>query len=632
MDLKFIWIKEHRAIKDLNFNFCHSGVHQFHYDGKKIITTENPINPISFSKNVTSLTAIVGKNGSGKSSFCEAVLYATATLQENSFGLDALFDGIVCFDDALYLQQDLQLDNEIELSSLGYRVIRFNESPFEEEMDRRFAEGYLGHLGFVYYSNSSDLKGYVDVNNLSNISSSFRMVNDHYYNCFVVHSNFEVFNKRFGDCYSQQNIYISQEHYRILNFILNFPEFSDFEKHKIKVGIFPSYSGNNKYLNYSINNKSLSEYIEHLEEGIFNEIIDYYPKKHQTVKIDSNKFKSLIHRLYRLNIVLFFAESHNLEIEDVRNLIYKDIIPKKLLDFKIRELLNCHQELIDNCLFNEYLTVHEGIHNEVNCKDWRFYVLSQFFVYLNEQNQFYLKNLISLESENFNKPDPGYRRMTNFGLFSFFSGGELSHLSLFSRIYDVIEAYKEGRYHKTELALFIDEPDSEIHPNWCKEFISKLLHLLDEPFNPFKIQLILTTHSPYILSDLPKENIRLFNRENHEPPKIDESKSNTFGANIYDLMHDSFFMSDGFIGSFAQEKIDSVFHELSSKIDNEMFKMKMEKNEIKSIIEIIGEPLIQRQLSALYDRVFNEDMEADIITRQIQVLEKLRDRKTNKSK
>lgn len=115
MDLKFIWIKKHRAIQDLNFNFCHDGNHQFHYDGKQIRVYENTKSPIKFSEKITGLTAIAGKNGSGKSSFCEAVLYATATLQENSFGIDALFDGIVCFDSSLYVHEALLIENESEL-------------------------------------------------------------------------------------------------------------------------------------------------------------------------------------------------------------------------------------------------------------------------------------------------------------------------------------------------------------------------------------------------------------------------------------------------------------------------------------------------------------------------------------
>ena len=632
MDLKFIWIKEHRAIKDLNFNFCHNGRHQFHYNGNKIEIYENKKSPIFFTEKITGLTAIAGKNGSGKSSFCEAVLYATATLQENSFGIDALFHGIVCFDSSLYVHEELLIENEVELSSNGYRIIRFKDSPLENEMDQRFDGEYLGHLGFVYYANTFDFKSYVEGNNLSNISTSYRLYNDKFYSSYVLNSEFKTYGKNIDDCHHQMNIFISSEHLRILKFILEFPQFVNFINDNLVIRLYSSYSGNNKFINYKYEDAETKKYLQELESRILGEVYDFLPHESKYVNVDVLKFKDLYHKLYKINLLAIIHDSIDLDIEIIRQFVYLGEINFKDNFDEFKLLIKTHESLLNEAEFDEQFHVDEHIRFISDKKDWRFYPINYFHIHLTKTTIPLLKTLIRLEEKLLNETASSNKRITNFSLFSFFSTGELSYLSMFSRIFDVIKGYQDGIYSKEELVLFLDEPDGGYHPNWSKQFLNNLVKFLNAPFNPFKIQLIITTHSPYILSDLPKENIRLFNRENHDPPKMAESKSNTFGANIYDLMHDSFFMSDGFIGTFAQEKIDDVFSELTNKLNDSKYKMLLTQDSIKSIIDIIGEPLIQRQLSALYDRVFQEDLETEIITRQIDALQRLRDRKTNKSK
>ena len=40
--------------------------------------------------------------------------------------------------------------------------------------------------------------------------------------------------------------------------------------------------------------------------------------------------------------------------------------------------------------------------------------------------------------------------------------------------------------------------------------------------------------------------------------QIDICKNTTFGANIYNLFYDGFFMDEGTIGTFSQKKINNV--------------------------------------------------------------------------
>ena len=73
----------------------------------------------------------------------------------------------------------------------------------------------------------------------------------------------------------------------------------------------------------------------------------------------------------------------------------------------------------------------------------------------------------------------------------------------------------------------------------------------------------------------------------------------TFGANVNDLLHDSFFLNGGFMGEFAATKIMSLIDYLEGK--NEEYT----RDTSMQLIDSIGEPIIRRQLTSLYKKKFN---------------------------
>ena len=66
MELKFIWIKNYKIIKNLGINFNHSDEHKFEYDGTNLKLIPNQKSVLDFGENITGVTAIAGKNGTGK--------------------------------------------------------------------------------------------------------------------------------------------------------------------------------------------------------------------------------------------------------------------------------------------------------------------------------------------------------------------------------------------------------------------------------------------------------------------------------------------------------------------------------------------------------------------------------------
>lgn len=106
------------------------------------------------------------------------------------------------------------------------------------------------------------------------------------------------------------------------------------------------------------------------------------------------------------------------------------------------------------------------------------------------------------------------------------------------------------------ILLILEEIELYFHPELQQEFMK---HLLDgikqlELDNIKNIHILLVTHSPYVLSDIPKENV-LALAEDGIPEK---KKLKTFCANIHEMLKDSFFLSHGSQGDFANWEIGHI--------------------------------------------------------------------------
>ncbi|WP_066632550.1 AAA family ATPase [Labilibacter marinus] len=212
----------------------------------------------------------------------------------------------------------------------------------------------------------------------------------------------------------------------------------------------------------------------------------------------------------------------------------------------------------------------------------------------------------------------------NFG-FQRLSAGEEALLNLFSRLNTV-----KDNEDKT-IWLFIDECELYLHPERQRNIIHDFNKYLPIFYPKNKIQLFLTTHSPYILSDLMKDNIIYMKKsEDNWTIEIDNRDIETFGANIHDLLASSFFMEKGTIGAFAKTQLDSLLLFLNGKGNQEVW------NEDKAwnVISQVGDTNIKRYLIELYNKHISNksDLDQDKISfydDQISRLEKERNRLKN---
>ena len=162
--------------------------------------------------------------------------------------------------------------------------------------------------------------------------------------------------------------------------------------------------------------------------------------------------------------------------------------------------------------------------------------------------------------------------------------------------------------------ILFDESFDYLHPEWQKKLLNYLINVTD-PKKSFHF--ILTTHSPFILSDIPKENIIFL--DNSKQVDVD---INTFGANIHTLLSHGFFMEDGLMGEFAKEKINEVIKFLNDK-ESEI----KEKEDAQNIINTIGEPIIKNQLQKMLDskrlsKIDELEEEIRLLKNRIEILRK----------
>ncbi|MFV1006201.1 AAA family ATPase [Bacillus cereus] len=113
---------------------------------------------------------------------------------------------------------------------------------------------------------------------------------------------------------------------------------------------------------------------------------------------------------------------------------------------------------------------------------------------------------------------------------SMLSSGELS---LFLRLFDLYD------YIEEDSIILIDEPETHLHPRWIKGYVKILNQILGEK----RCHVIIATHSPLIVSDVPKDSIIALknNRGFIEQIKIRER---TLGLNYDEVLSEVFGLDD----------------------------------------------------------------------------------------
>jgi energy-coupling factor transporter ATP-binding protein EcfA2 len=631
MELKFIWIEEYKNIKKTGFNFNHSVEEEFQFiDDEIIINPKLNCTPKKFfNDNITGLTAIVGKNGSGKTNLTEFINYNLAHATNGGLSTYITSRGITIVDKWIFVQNDILINNEDYLNKLGYNILKYENAPLDDD------HGEMGWHNmeknkYIYYNPTFDLRGIPVRDNLVNISTTMLVYND-----LKNSEKLRSYSDSEKTNFNQLDAFATMEKSRICDFVLNFEKankYIEFLPEKIKIAI--DTKKNNYFLkkryfygeeinisNYKDINTLQNELdnLESFQLSRYNyEKYFIRQKEHSVLRyhnVPISEQKNIFYRLFFINIFQGLLNKGVLFPSDYfRRFIYNEIQDNQLEDLQIQEIiLKLKVEIlktIENADWTEFdFPLPEDKYDKVDVRTNNIYEYLGSFVISISENKTLINKVISLINS----------LLDNKSIFSYepineFSSGQNHILTLYSRFFwakrKILES-EIGLYgvQGESIIVFIDEGEVALHPEWQRTFFHKVINYLSDLFKEKKIQLIITTHSPFVLSDIPKENVIFLDRNENGNSQISNlEKENTFGANIYSLLSDSFFMKNT-IGAFAEKKMKWALEILKSGHNDYSID---EINELNYIIDSIGEPIIKEQFEYLFNIKFGNDEVADL--------------------
>ncbi|GHH99744.1 AAA family ATPase [Neobacillus kokaensis] len=605
MELVYLWIEQYRNISQTGYSFSNRFKVNFNKDrlSDGLIIADRDVQPSIFNDKVTNITAIIGINGSGKTN----VIDLLGMRREDRFGFGKAKYFIV-----YHLEANL-----FAIEGSGTELISSSLDDFPEE------GSYYGSVSNPYsivvkkIDDSLIYNGFLQLNNLktdyhkSLSFLQFRYNYDNYsyqsYRSFAVDIEDNILFSRLN--LNKKNTG-NQAIYKML-VELNHKEYSNAEE-KATTGRFKYNAAASLIINLDIMyNEDLELPIKkfHTSIDILRKMSNRKPKTKKELK-EHFLNKMMYNFAYYIASYATTASSENIqnlitELKEFENNISNEIkqIPEhyytKIIEYLLERFKQYNNSIninTINSIFKEYIIVLNKINEDFFGKDTLTIPLDA-----KNTNNNVLRFLQGIDSLEFLNDEEIYSILKIFKISYFpLSSGESALLSLFSALYFGLTLPKGNR--KEKLIILLDEPELSLHPEWNRVLIDNLIEFLNDIENGYETyQLIITTHSPFLISDIPSENIIAVTKDNEGEGKLIHSidLGETFASDIHTLLSNEFFMSST-IGSFAKRKINEVIKFLNDKNNNEEFS----KGYIDYIISIVGEPLIKKKLKKMRDEKY----------------------------
>lgn len=625
-------------------------------DFKIIKKTGNPINifPVRLSNQKVlpiNAQAIVGENGTGKSTLVEIIYwmnYNLGTINEHLKTEDKeIYEINKGFNAELFYQSEDKYFNLVfKEGKVQQYEINFDNNVYNEPKDPKFYP----------IRNFQDLRDffYTVVINYSQHSLNALEIGDWIDPLF--HKN---------DAYQTPIVINPQRH----NGIINVNKERLLLSRRLQSNILEKFTGKVEYSLRNLANGKIAEKMEvEYNQNYFNK--DKSTLKQLTFKT-FNAIAKQLEKLYDLDFsnddlkVLFSTEIRFSNGEDTF-LDKEKILKRVLLTYifcKLKKLVRLYED------YKPYRTnfpsqipkILEKVHKSNShlifklkgailhlkyfkeiypLENWNFFS-NKLDINISEFSEIIHSKIIPKEEEffvnTFMMAMPSFWNIeiipTERNLISQFSSGEKQRIySISSIVYHIInlnsvEENKKIKEYKY-INLVLDEIELYYHPEWQRTFIYDLISYI-EKINPLNLNnieglnILFVTHSPFILSDIPSESVLRLSLDKDGRTKAYITNRETFGANIHDLLANDFFLKNGFMGEFAKRKINEVIEDLQETINEKVCILPNRIEEIERIISIIGEPLLKNSLNSLYVKA-NPDRKDEFIQLQIDRLNSLK--------
>lgn len=597
MEILYLWIKKNKNISKQGFNF--GGEFLFRYEEQILYVEKNVMHIPGFfnifpksercSSTILNVSAIAGENGTGKTNFLDFLKYLNDYNIEDYILVYKSANGDYCI-----------IGAECYIKNSSVEIIRKQASEFFKSFQ------------FIYLSNILDVtRNEQNSSQLFNISTNF----------LINKVGFEQFR--------------ASEFLRQISFAAdhNFSSLIDFKlPEKITCSLLTEVS--NEFLRELdswhidiVNDKNVSE---------LNQSIKNIKKIHGVLKEFNNKIQQFKYYGQFIShvILLFWLEILSLPRKIAEYLINNSAMFDDLINFIIECLrvqgdieIRKLEEVTKHAMDRISASLTYNYSDQIDIKNQKRYlkIISDFqkktkfkiatirsFTDIYQEvgtsddhntsvkilsNHALLKDFITCYGQSFMKK--GYLHFEWLEL----SAGQVAKLNIYSRLY-----YAMNRLPKQlkDVVIIIDEGELYYHPEWQRKWLWFFLKAVSSMYIDRRVQVIISTHSPFILSDLPSQNIIFLKKVDSRVHVIEGLEDNqlTFASNINTLLSNSFFMNNGLVGEVARNKINNLINLLNNKGLEEIRK---NESQISKQIRYIGEPIIRNKLFDMLNNVLTVD-------------------------
>ncbi|MGC9298987.1 AAA family ATPase [Bacillus cereus] len=593
MKLVYLWVEKFRSIEQQGFSFSTDFDITYNITpGQKrsLIIRRLTNKSTSFGNKITNITALIGENGSGK----------TNVLDILGFHINDRFQN--ANQNTCYFILYHVADDEFIIEGSGFEQMGLFHVP--ERVSNLFSmavklvgSGELTFLRLLQGGKDQSLAVYLNLRNQFNkqywTASAFTMEKDPYYLFF-----------RWAVSYNNTGIFTKYQFIRESISVLN----ANSSKQIFQVSPETRITITTRYIDTkeakaelkydSIKGMDWLDYRKTLQP---NTMSAEDRKKHFILELIENT----IHDLFRKCVKDYDLDRAQLQY-DIDKVRFRKGSPAnyllgvlKVIGGKWDQIIGLNRNFFD--CFKEMYDLLRALPETVFRKQA---IIIKVHDQENEKISAFLQYLENSKLDNNNSVS---------GIFDFnitpLSSGEEAFLALFASLHFAIN--KVSNAENTTCILLLDEPDAFMHPEWSRIMINQIITYLEGTAKGYKdYQIILTTHSPFIISDLSRQNLIALKKERSSGKSLGvslEKFPETFASNIHTLLSNEFFMEDT-IGEFAKQKVTDIINRLiniiseKERLDQEY--LNQERIYIQEWIEIMGEPIIKTKLLQLYKKAF----------------------------
>jgi len=551
MELLYIWIQDFRNLKNIGFNFStHVKFEYRNHSNELIIEPHLARRHGFFGRKITNVTAVIGKNGTGKSNLLDLVCYLTKgsakqfykfiiIYEHNRTGMDPQY---VCKTNIEGLVHDPRLN-----------IVETGKS--------------IPNIGTIFFSNVNDGREHRFARDVIDISQN---------------STSRHIRKR-SDVFNQLRFLLSE----------GFERFELSAPNSVLLTTRSDLSLKKPLQAYLAHNPKFDALIKRYSSGI---------KRYEP----SEQFRYLLRYtlfIYSLNHVFsLFLDNSEIGVSGAENTFitaFNEIFQNRFPEPDLPNISSVHErlELVLRDMMNRFAQF-----GEMRAAD--LYIFLDFDRRIADLNLTVAEEKISKKTyfkAFFDRHNQNIFR-GNSAIFDFpeiidiewagMSSGHKAFLNVFAQLHSTLK-----RVEKQEHVLIcIDEGDLYLHPEWQRQFLNRIISFVPEMLNK-KLQFILTTHSPFLISDLPKENLILLKSGNTGDCEIatDQIKlRQTFGANIYELFRGPFVLDQSTISEFALVKINRAIAILTQPAIS-----RVDFNEARDIVSAVGDYAVHFKLDLM---------------------------------